>query len=381
MNRTRAMAACAAILLAVSVAASSNVVVLFPDANLEVAIRKATGVLSGPIYDIHLAGITSLDLSDRGITSLEGLEYCVGLNSLDVSDNWLESLAPLEYLVRLERLEADRCAIVDIGHLALLQNLRYLSLSENNIEEIADVARLAKLEYLNLSYNPFLCWWTWEDNSVNLDPLRHLTGLRHLYLDCYGLHEGGIEDISPLMGLTNLLDLWLRGHPRLVDLSPLLGIRSIVQFAIGVMQWASINSPNEIQGFCQVLSGFHSLRYLEVYALTLTDIACLSSLQNLEVVRLENCDIESISVLAFLPQLRELYVAWNNIRDISVLANLPQLEKIDLSYNYDLLGIEPLHRLPMLQEVDLTQTSLPFTSEAILEIISDLEARGVRVAY
>ena len=48
---------------------------IFPDPNLEAAIRDEIGKPTGNIYQSDLVGITDLNARDRGITDLTGLEY------------------------------------------------------------------------------------------------------------------------------------------------------------------------------------------------------------------------------------------------------------------------------------------------------------------
>lgn len=367
--------------LSVAIAASAveaKEVVLFTDPNLEVAMRQELGLPSGPIHDTDVSAIVTLDLTGRGINSLRGIEYCLGLVTLVISDNPLDDLTPVSKLPALERLTAARCSISDISCLGELSNLKHLYLGGNDILDIQEVARLTKLESLDLSYNPVLCQFDWEnERTSDLRPIASLSNLRLLYLECYW-PAGDLVDISPLSRLENLESLWLRGHPDLLDLSPLLGLANIVSFGIGDDKtW----HPRAASHICEVLSGFSELKFLSIYSLTMEDVACLSTLSKLEVLRLDNCDVGSISGFVHLRELRELYLPWNNLRDISVLSMLPLLAKLDLSHNYDLTDIEALHRLPLLEEADLTQTGLNFTADPVRQVIDDLEARGVHVIY
>ena len=58
--------------------------VVFPDANLEGAIREAIAKPDGPIYTCDLKGCTVLGAASRNISDLTGLEYCTNLTNLDL---------------------------------------------------------------------------------------------------------------------------------------------------------------------------------------------------------------------------------------------------------------------------------------------------------
>lgn len=74
---------------------STNGEVFFPDANLEAAIRNAISKSSGDIHQADLAGLTTLNAGNKGISNLTGLESCTSLSSLDLSYNEIADIAPL----------------------------------------------------------------------------------------------------------------------------------------------------------------------------------------------------------------------------------------------------------------------------------------------
>jgi hypothetical protein len=95
-------------------------VVVFPDPNLEQAIRQAIGKPTGDIYADDLLGLTHLSalskrLSDdppglthlsvvSNISDLSGLEYCTALDSLGISYSNIADLSPLAGLTNLTGL-------------------------------------------------------------------------------------------------------------------------------------------------------------------------------------------------------------------------------------------------------------------------------------
>ena len=70
--------------------------VVFEDLNLELAIREKIGKISGDILPSDVEGITSLDASNKDISSLEGIQYLTNLKSLDLRGNYrIKNVEPL----------------------------------------------------------------------------------------------------------------------------------------------------------------------------------------------------------------------------------------------------------------------------------------------
>jgi Leucine-rich repeat (LRR) protein len=78
--------------------------VVFPDLNLDAAIRAAINKPEGTIYIADLEGLKSLDASEKSIKDITGLEYCTDLKDLDLSMNLINDVSPLSGLKSLERL-------------------------------------------------------------------------------------------------------------------------------------------------------------------------------------------------------------------------------------------------------------------------------------
>jgi hypothetical protein len=118
--------------------ASAQVVVDFPDPNLEAAIRDAIAKPTGPIYDTDLAGLTHLSRPYGDISDLTGLEYCGDLTYLELFSN----------------------QISDISALAGLTNLTQLRLDDNQISDISALGAntgIGESDYVHLRLNPLDC--------------------------------------------------------------------------------------------------------------------------------------------------------------------------------------------------------------------------------
>ena len=182
---------------------------IFPDANLETAIRGVVKKPEGSLSASDLEKVIVLIASGRNISDLSGLEYCVNLQELYLSDNHIRDISALAELSNLEVLGLVANYINDISALAGLSNLETLSLSGNSISDISALARLSALRELNL-----------RDNRINsISALAELTSLKELDLE-----GNDISDISALAGMTNLKYLDLRDN-NITDLNHLAAIR------------------------------------------------------------------------------------------------------------------------------------------------------------
>ena len=116
--------------------------------------RDIYGGLNIELPFFLLEDIDELDLPDRGMENLDGLEYCKQLRKLDLSNNKLSDISEIAGLIYLEELYlADN----QIGYIDALSNLHYLKivdLSNNQIDDISPLYDLEYLEYIHFSGNP-----------------------------------------------------------------------------------------------------------------------------------------------------------------------------------------------------------------------------------
>ena len=193
--------------------------------------------------------------------------------------------------------------------------------------------------------------------------IKDLTGLEHAhhlrYLDLAGEYIAGesvvnnnaVTDVSPLMGLTQLINLNLSNN-RIVDVSPLAELTKL--------ETLSLDSNN------------------------ITDVSPLAELTQLERLSLDNNSITDVSLLAELTQLSSLSLWNNSITDVSPLANLTQLTQLYLSNN-TITDVSPLVALNLTgTEWDRTGlylygNRLSYTS--IYTHIPTIQAKGVEVKF
>ena len=141
-KKTIRMRGCGTVLLVIAVSLSMMFLinhlekeVLFVDEKMEAAIREVIGNQNKPIYYQQLQTIAYLDLTGKGIHSLEGIENLKNLIELRADYNFISDLTPLGSLKNLRSLSLEGNSITD--------------LKASNIEAIASLP----IRSLNLSDN------------------------------------------------------------------------------------------------------------------------------------------------------------------------------------------------------------------------------------
>ncbi|MCY4553563.1 MAG: leucine-rich repeat domain-containing protein [Candidatus Poribacteria bacterium] len=146
-----------------------------PDPALREAVRETLDIPADiPLTQAYLQEhLTGLNVSDKGIVNLTGLEHATDLQSLGLVRNKIQDLSPLSGLT----------------------GLGYLNLGNNQISDLRPLAALTRLEFLHL----------WRNQIKDISPLAGLVNLKNL-----NLSRNQIADISPLVGLPNLENFDIR---------------------------------------------------------------------------------------------------------------------------------------------------------------------------
>jgi|TARA_B100000315_G_C14531353_1_gene566327 Leucine-rich repeat (LRR) protein len=124
------------LLVGATMPACSDATVTFPDWNLESAIRKTIDKRKGPIFVSDLKSLTILEVQEKGISDLAGLEHLTNLRWLVLVENNINDISPLAGLIKLEMLALVNNKISDLSPLIDLANLQELFLTNNNISDI-----------------------------------------------------------------------------------------------------------------------------------------------------------------------------------------------------------------------------------------------------
>lgn len=105
-----------------------------------------------PTY--YLEDFEDYEMTECGIETLYGVEFCKHVKILDLSKNEISDLSKLWNLSKLEEIYLANNQIGYIDVLSNLQELRVIDLSENQIDDIDPLFHLEQLEYVNLIGNP-----------------------------------------------------------------------------------------------------------------------------------------------------------------------------------------------------------------------------------
>ena len=111
----------------------------FTDFAVEREVRRVLGRERGLLTAEELESLVALDLSQRALGSLHGIERLKNLHSLRLNGSGLQSaaLAPLATLSQLDTLDLSNNQLVDLVALASLRKLRLLVLAQNSIVDLA----------------------------------------------------------------------------------------------------------------------------------------------------------------------------------------------------------------------------------------------------
>ena len=303
---------------------SPGTVVHIPDPNLRAAIAESLGKSpNAPITVEEMARLERLDVPDRGIQDLTGLQFATNLSRLNLGDsgrwgnqisdlsplagltslrrlslwgNPVSNLSPLRGLTNLTRLVFSRTQVSDLSPIAGLINLRTLDFNVGNVSDLSPIAGLINIEYLGFPNN----------NVSDLSAIAGFVNLKTLYF--WG---NNVSDISPIAGLFNLVTFGSWGNP-ITDLSPFAGLTKIEDIDVCGGKFSDLTP----------LAGLTNLRSLWLFSNGISDISPLAGLTGLTSLNLGHNEVSDISPLAGLTNLIWLNVAVNQISDFSPLDRL-----------------------------------------------------------
>jgi Leucine-rich repeat (LRR) protein len=186
-------------------------VIQFKDPALEEAVRNALHIYSRDLYESDMTVLSSLDASNRGIETLDGLELAVNLQELILDSNSVRNFEPLTGLSNLIHLSLGNNNLSDISGLESLTNLEMLILDGNEIVDISILSQFSKLAFLSL-----------QENHV-----KDIGALANLNIEFLNIGYNEIDDISSLLELENLQYALIMNNP--LDLTEGSETRSVIQ--------------------------------------------------------------------------------------------------------------------------------------------------------
>ena len=341
-------------------AAPVDITSKFTDPNFRAAVYERIGKTApAPILDADVAGVERLDVSDRGIQSLAGLECFIGLEGLDCSQNQLASLPALPSGLIWLNCGFNRVVVLP----ALPSGLKSLSCNNNQLTSLPALPsslstlacgknQLTALPKLPSNLTELDCW----DNQLSALPSLP-SGL--IDLSCY---------YNRLVSLPTLPSglAWIKCDNNQLTTLPTLpsGLRSLL---CGNNQLISLPAlPPDLEILSCSNNRLTSLPILpsDLYALDCynnritalpklpSDLMELSCSRN----RLTTLDVTGLNQLSFLN------CAFNNMANISAVAGFSGNWDDDFSVFYP---------------QSITCSSMPGLSLWAVDEADNLNARGV----
>jgi internalin A len=303
--------------------------VTFADSGLEGIVREALGKPTGTLLGTDVAAMTSLMANGNGISDLGGIECLVGLTSLHLSSNTITDLSPLAGLTGLTYLDVSLNQIASTAPLASLTNITQLIANTNPLTNISGLNGIAGS--LDLS----------KSGITDISALAGAAKATWLYLG-----DNQITDASPLAGLTQLQGLDLSRNPGLNDISSLSGLTNLVTFGFRTTPVTNIAA----------VAGMTELIDLEFEDCAVTDFTPLTGLTAMQQLYINNTGIADLTPLASMTNLTMLLIADNNVTDLTPLMALP-LEYLDVYVN-GLTSLSPLGMITTLIHVDVANNAV-----------------------
>lgn len=235
---------------------ASKRTISFTDKNLEAAVRSVLKKDTGSLSVTDLAQVTKLEVNDKKISSLEGLQYLINLERLSASDNSITDITPLRNLIKLRSLALNNNKIKDITPLTSLKNLFLLNLAQNEISDIGALRNLPELTYLYLYSNkisdigilPGLSKLT--SLSLGSNRITDIASLRKLEnLESLTLYNNLIMDATPVQSLKNLKELHIAGTQinNLSFVSSLPNLNKLYAYNIAVLDLTPLKGAGSLK--------------------------------------------------------------------------------------------------------------------------------------
>ena len=283
-------------------------VVHIPDPNLRAAIAEALGKSpNAPMTVEEMEGLGRLDVDNRGIQDLTGLQFATNLGELRLRGNQINDISPIGGLINLRRLYLHDNPVSDISPLRGLRNLVRLGFEHTLVTDISPLRGLKNLIHLHF-HNALVS---------DLSPVSGLTSLTHL-----GLDDTLVSDLSPVEGLINLEELSFSNNG-ISDLSPFAGLINLER----IFCWGHAISD------LSPLVGLTKLEKIDFCGGNISNFSPLSNLTSLKELYFRDEKISDISPLTGLTGLTRLGLGENDISDVSPLTSLVNLTWLDLSNN------------------------------------------------
>jgi len=346
-----------------------------PDAVLRQVIVESGARFNSEVF--------SLNAEDRGVGSMEGLQYFPRLSYLNLRDNaktgtvsdisWLFDHPGLEHLV----LSGHDLSALNLSDFSNIPRLQHLDISYAGIVDAAGLEDVVGLETLELS-GPDL------DGTA---PFPALPSIRRLVMDgtgtspapqttleflsgCTGLEtlefrDGGLVNLTGIGVFTRLRNLALDRNSALVNIDAVTALTELESISLRGEVGVEVDvSLEPLSGRLKLVRIDASVRTGAIPIGTLTNLPALEEIE-LTGAGLTNADIAG---LANLPALRSLNLDGGPYNfalygDLAPLGTLPALQNLTISYNPSVVSLGGLTGASALQELHAIDIELAETED------------------
>ena len=313
-----------------------------------------------------ISKITSLDLSNSNITSLEDIDIFTNLYDLNLSNNNIKDITPLTKLTSLSSINLSNNNITDISPLGNMKtkSIYSINLSSNKLKDVSVLANI-KNEY-EISFNLDI------SNNINVKGYEKLNNIDTLNIsNCNIKDVSNIKDCQKLSGLNVSNTNGIKGLDELpenlcnLDISN-CNIEKLPELKDDI---SFLNISNNNLTTLEGIQNYHNLYNLDVSKNPISDWSALKeiSIENPHAIDengeetevyeeyyedyylgisiiANSCNIEDITIFNDIDNLFSLELKNNKIKDVSQFIN-NNIAYIDLSNNENLAGLEGLSQI------------------------------------
>ena len=300
--------------------------------------------------------LTSLNLSNTGLTDTYELAQFIHLTQLNISDNQIEHLIGLSDLTQLTQIDASNNKLTYIYELQDLTNLTHVNLSNNPDIFFGDI-------YTLISNNPnivelSLAGLTFDETAPILSALSTSNMGQPLNLTSLDLSNTGVVDTYELMNFPLLTSLNLSDN----HIEFPAGIENLVQLT-------SLNLSNNKLIDLYLPSQVNQLTELDISGNRLLDINQVMMIinNNPNLIKLGIADITINDSAMFFSALQNMYGEYYSLTNLNLsnteladpfhLTNFPELKAIDISNN-PLIGLYGFEQLTQIQQLNANHIQL-----------------------
>ena len=201
----------------------SGTPITFADPTVEFVLRALVGVAEGDLLTGDVDGITTLNLSGLNISLLDGLQHFTSLTTLSLTDNLIVDLSPLQGLANLKTVTLAANEVRDIEPLVDNPALAIGSsviLVGNPLSILSRTTYVTTMQARGATVTADAFAVTFADSvrevAVRAALMQPTGDLLHLDLETVttlDVAADSIADLSVLLGMGALTDVWLEGNP------------------------------------------------------------------------------------------------------------------------------------------------------------------------